>query len=114
MSNSFYTTFNIVAQICATMLFFSCASLRNKVYNENKLTKELSAYIVDTVYIDNPSIIEFNDIRYVVDLSTDSIPTKKIKKYLNHTVHYVLGDNIFYDLPPHLYEKVQNYPDYGN
>ena len=66
MSNSFYT-----------MLFFSCASLRNKVYNENKLTKELSAYIVDTVYMDNPSIIEFNDIRYVVDLSTDSIPTKK-------------------------------------
>ena len=65
MSNSFYTTFNIVAQICATMLFFSCASLRNKVYNENKLTKELSAYIV-------------------------------------------------YDLPTHLYEKVLNYPDYGN
>lgn len=29
-------------------------------------------------------------------------------------MHYVLGDNIFYDLPPHLYEKVLNYPDYGN
>ena len=62
MSNSFYIAFNIVAQICATMLFFSCASLKYKVYNENKLTKELSAYIVDTVYIDNPSIIEFSNV----------------------------------------------------
>lgn len=51
-----------MAQICATMLFFSCASLRYKVYNENKLTKELSAYIVDMVYIDNPSIIEFSNV----------------------------------------------------
>lgn len=62
MSNSFYIAFSIVAQICATMLFFSCASLRYKVYNENKLTKELSAYIVDMVYIDNPSIIEFSNV----------------------------------------------------
>ena len=51
-----------MAQICATMLFFSCASLRYKVYNENKLTKELSAYIVDMVYIDNPTIIEFSNV----------------------------------------------------
>lgn len=114
MSNSFNTAFNIVVQICATMIFFSCTSLRNNVYSENKLAKELSAYIVDTVYIDNPSIIEFNDIRYVVDLPTDSISTKNMKRYLNHTVHYVFGDNIYYDLPPHLYEKVPNYPDYGN
>lgn len=62
MSNSFYIAFSIVAQICATMLFFSCASLRYKVYNENKLTKELSAYIVDMVYIDNPTIIEFSNV----------------------------------------------------
>lgn len=62
MSNSFYIAFSIVAQICATMLFFSCASLRYKVYSENKLTKELSAYIVDMVYIDNPSIIEFSNV----------------------------------------------------
>lgn len=62
MSNSFYIAFSIVAQICATMLFFTCASLRYKVYNENKLTKELSAYIVDMVYIDNPTIIEFSNV----------------------------------------------------
>lgn len=62
MSNSFCIAFSIVAQICATMLFFSCASLRYKVYNENKLTKELSAYIVDMVYIDNPTIIEFSNV----------------------------------------------------
>lgn len=62
MSNSFYIAFSIVAQICATMLFFSCASLRYKVYNENKLTKELSAYIVDMVYIYNPTIIEFSNV----------------------------------------------------
>ena len=62
MSNSLYIAFSIVAQNCATMLFFSCASLRYKVYNENKLTKELSAYIVDMVYIDNPSIIEFSNV----------------------------------------------------
>lgn len=62
MSNSFYIAFSIVAQICATMLFFSRASLRYKVYNENKLIKELSAYIVDMVYIDNPSIIEFSNV----------------------------------------------------
>ena len=92
MSNSFYIAFSIVAQICATMLFFSCASLRYKVYNENKLTKELSAYIV--VYIDNPSIIEFSNVHIgnsvLVKIVSQNkgyfIPPPKKKKILIQTL----------------------------
>lgn len=94
MSNSFYIAFSIVAQICATMLFFSCASLRYKVYNENKLTKELSAYIVDMVYIDNPSIIEFSNVHIgnsvLVKIVSQNkgyfIPPPKKKKFLIQTL----------------------------
>lgn len=94
MSNSFYIAFSIVAQICATMLFFSCASLRYKVYNENKLTKELSAYIVDMVYIDNPSIIEFSNVHIgnsvLVKIVSQNkgyfIPPPKKKKILIQTL----------------------------
>lgn len=94
MSNSFYIAFSIVAQICATMLFFSCASLRYKVYNENKLTKELSAYIVDMVYIDNPSIIEFSNVHIgnsvLVKIVSQNkgyfIPPPKKKKNLIQTL----------------------------
>ena len=92
MSNSFYIAFSIVAQICATMLFFSCASLRYKVYNENKLTKELSAYIM--VYIDNPSIIEFSNVHIgnsvLVKIVSQNkgyfIPPPKKKKILIQTL----------------------------
>lgn len=94
MSNSFYIAFSIVAQICATMLFFSCASLRYKVYNENKLTKELSAYIVDMVYIDNPSIIEFSNVHIgnsvLVKIVSQNkgyfIPPPQKKKFLIQTL----------------------------
>lgn len=95
MSNSFYIAFSIVAQICATMLFFSCASLRYKVYNENKLTKELSAYIVDMVYIDNPSIIEFSNVHIGNSVLVKIVsqnkgyfipPPKKKKKILIQTL----------------------------
>lgn len=83
-----------MAQICATMLFFSCASLRYKVYNENKLTKELSAYIVDMVYIDNPSIIEFSNVHIgnfvLVKIVSQNkgyfIPPPKKKKILIQTL----------------------------
>lgn len=97
MSNSFYIAFSIVAQICATMLFFSCASLRYKVYNENKLTKELSAYIVDMVYIDNPSIIEFSNVHIgnsvLVKIVSQNkgyfIPPPK-KKFFNTNINIIL------------------------
>lgn len=98
MSNSFYIAFSIVAQICATMLFFSCASLRYKVYNENKLTKELSAYIVDMVYIDNPSIIEFSNVHIgnsvLVKIVSQNkgyfIPPPKKKKNFNTNINIIL------------------------
>lgn len=98
MSNSFYIAFSIVAQICATMLFFSCASLRYKVYNENKLTKELSAYIVDMVYIDNPSIIEFSNVHIgnsvLVKIVSQNkgyfIPPPKKKKKFNTNINIIL------------------------
>lgn len=70
MSNSFNTAFNIVVQICATMIFFSCTSLRNNVYSENKLAKELSAYIVDTVYIDfNKKYSSIDTARFIKSYS---------------------------------------------
>lgn len=98
MSNSFYIAFSIVAQICATMLFFSCASLRYKVYNENKLTKELSAYIVDMVYIDNPSIIEFSNVHIgnsvLVKIVSQNkgyfIPPPQKKKNFNTNINIIL------------------------
>lgn len=87
-----------MAQICATMLFFSCASLRYKVYNENKLTKELSAYIVDMVYIDNPSIIEFSNVHIgnsvLVKIVSQNkgyfIPPPKKKKNFNTNINIIL------------------------
>lgn len=87
-----------MAQICATMLFFSCASLRYKVYNENKLTKELSAYIVDMVYIDNPSIIEFSNVHIgnsvLVKIVSQNkgyfIPPPKKKKIFNTNINIIL------------------------
>lgn len=99
MSNSFYIAFSIVAQICATMLFFSCASLRYKVYNENKLTKELSAYIVDMVYIDNPSIIEFSNVHIGNSVLVKIVsqnkgyfipPPPKKKKNFNTNINIIL------------------------
>ena len=57
--------------------------------------------------VNNPVIIEYNNIRYVVDTpNVDSIPQKDIYAYLDSTFHYLLGDNIFYDLPNFLYDKV--------
>ena len=87
-----------MAQICATMLFFSCASLRYKVYNENKLTKELSAYIVDMVYIDNPSIIEFSNVHIgnsvLVKIVSQNkgyfIPSPPQKKNFNTNINIIL------------------------
>ena len=92
MSNSFYIAFSIVAQICATMLFFSCASLRYKVYNENKLTKELSAYIVDMVYIDNPTIIEFSNVHIGNSVLVKIVSQNK--GYFIHTPNFNTNINI--------------------
>lgn len=96
---------NMMALFSAIILN-SCVSTQYNI-NQNIPPKEACAFVLDTIHINNPVIIEYNNIRYVVDTpNVDSIPQKDIYAYLDSTFHYLLGDNIFYDLPNFLYEKV--------
>lgn len=99
------TLINMMALLCAIILN-SCVSTRYNI-NQNIPPKEECAFVLDTIHINNPVIIEYDNIRYVVDTpNIDSIPQKDIDDYLDSTFHYLLGDNIFYDLPSLLYEKI--------
>ncbi len=72
--------------------------------------KETCAFVLDTIQINNPTIIEYDNIRYVINTTNvDSIPQKDIGTYLDSTFHFILGDNIYYDLPDILYNKVISY-----
>ena len=96
---------NMMALFSAIILN-SCVSTQYNI-NQNIPPKEACAFVLDTIHINNPVIIEYNNIRYVVDTpNVDSIPQKDIYAYLDSTFHYLLGDNIFYDLPNFLYDKV--------
>lgn len=96
---------NMMALFSAIILN-SCVSTQYNI-NQNIPPKEACAFVLDTIHINNPVIIEYNNIRYVVDTpNVDSIPQKDIYAYLDSTFHYLLGDNIFYDLPNFLYEKL--------
>ena len=96
---------NMMALFSAIILN-SCVSAQYNI-NQNIPPKEACAFVLDTIHINNPVIIEYNNIRYVVDTpNVDSIPQKDIYAYLDSTFHYLLGDNIFYDLPNFLYDKV--------
>lgn len=89
----------------SAIILNSCVSTQYNI-NQNIPPKEACAFVLDTIHINNPVIIEYNNIRYVVDTpNVDSIPQKDIYAYLDSTFHYLLGDNIFYDLPNFLYEK---------
>ena len=62
-----YLLLNIMALLCA-IIFNSCISnYRNVEYNLPTSTR--SAFILDTIHINNPIIIEYKNIRYVVDSS---------------------------------------------
>ena len=99
-----YLLLNIMALLCA-IIFNSCISnYRNVEYNLPTSTR--SAFILDTIHINNPIIIEYKNIRYVVDTSIDSIPMKNINYFIENTSHYVLGDNIYYDLPFSLHKRI--------
>jgi conserved domain protein (fragment) len=74
----------------------------------NLPTSTRSAFILDTIHINNPIIIEYKNIRYVVDTSIDSIPMKNINYFIENTSHYLLGDNIYYDLPFSLHKRIPN------
>lgn len=101
-----YLLLNIMALLC-TIIFNSCISnYRNVEYNLPISTR--SAFILDTIHINNPIIIEYKNIRYVVDTSIDSIPMKNINYFIENTSHYVLGDNIYYDLPFSLHKRIPN------
>lgn len=99
--------------LLSAIILNSCISNRYHVY-QNVPNREMCAYVLDTIYMVNPIIIEFNNLRYIVDSPIDSIPEKDIGQYLDSVQNFILGDNIFYDFPPSLYEKIQNYPDDGN
>lgn len=99
-----YLLLNMMALVCA-IIFNSCISNYRNVEN-NLSTSTRSAFVLDTIHINNPIIIEYKNIRYIVDTSIESIPVKYINYYIENTPHYVLGDNIYYDLPFSLHKKI--------
>ncbi len=108
MRTLFHILFNMMALLSAIILN-SCVSTRYDI-NQNMPPKETCAFVLDTIQINNPTIIEYDNIRYVINTTNvDSIPQKDIGTYLDSTFHFILGDNIYYDLPDILYNKVISY-----
>lgn len=113
MRTLFHILFNMMALLSAIILN-SCVSTRYDI-NQSMPSKEACAFVLDTIHINNPVIIEYDNIRYVIDTpDVGSIPQKDIGTFLDSTFHFILGDNIYYDLPNTLYDKVISYSNGGD
>jgi hypothetical protein len=100
--------------ICLLLLFMFVACVSHKIIYDIDYKGEpnyKSFYVVDTIKIDDPIVIEFAG-RFVC--SKKILDTVKINKtFFQRPDVFILVDDLYYDLLPVDYYKYF-YPDYGN
>lgn len=99
----------IFIHIC---ILCSCSLFSPKDYDdiEPLYPPELCIFPVDTIKIENPFVIEYENLRYLVDTPIDSIPVKNIRKFLDHTPHFIYEPTGFLGYLP----RIRQIWEYGD
>lgn len=96
---------NIIVLIL--MIFISC-STHNELYVHKLPQENECIYLVDTIDIKDPIIVEYNGIKYIMESSIIQDKKHSFDKIIMDDRVFILGINlgIYYDLPVSLYPKI--------
>lgn len=99
MNNNMHSNTSLIFQLFALAcisLLYSCKS----VYDPSKVSlqdippENMWAFPLDTITMNNPVVIQYKNVQYLLDMDVDSIPNNNIQEFLNYKFYYFYSEDL--------------------
>lgn len=97
--NNLHSLTSIIFQVLAfasITLVCSCKAVfdPSKIPAQDIPPEKMWAFPLDTVTMKNPVVIQYKNIKYLLDMEVDSIPYNNIEKFLNYKFYYFTSEDL--------------------